>query len=136
MPDVCARTRAPLAHPAFDMPNPSRVRLLGWRLRAPRTRPQFNRADGTGYDFSPKSWKASILKNPQLRAPDDGVPNMARALELRNAVRLARNRVARPGVILRPVARTSVTSRSARCGNPTKPPRQLAHYDPALGISR
>ena len=49
-PETLDRVRALLAHPAFSISNPNRVRaLVGAFASANQT--QFNRADGAGYDF-------------------------------------------------------------------------------------
>jgi len=55
------------AHPAFSLSNPNRVRaLIGAFAQGNAT--QFNRADGSGYDFVAETVLALDPKNPQVSA--------------------------------------------------------------------
>jgi aminopeptidase N len=65
-PDTLDQVRALTAHPAFSFANPNRVRALIAAFAANPT--QFNRADGTGYDFLAHNVLALDPKNPQLAA--------------------------------------------------------------------
>jgi aminopeptidase N len=61
------RVRALTSHPAFSMINPNRViSLIGAFAQANQT--QFNRRDGTGYDFVADIVLALDAKNPQVAA--------------------------------------------------------------------
>jgi len=60
------RVRALTGHPAFSSANPNRVRALVGAFAFNAT--QFNRADGTGYDFVAENLLALDPKNPQLAA--------------------------------------------------------------------
>jgi aminopeptidase N len=64
--DTLDKVRALTAHPAFSFGNPNRVRALIGAFAANPT--QFNRADGTGYDFVAGNVLALDPKNPQLAA--------------------------------------------------------------------
>jgi aminopeptidase N len=62
-----ANVRRLAAHPAFSFANPNRVRaLIGAFAQGNQT--QFNRADGTGYDFVAQLILEIDVKNPQLAA--------------------------------------------------------------------
>jgi aminopeptidase N len=66
-PDTLDRVRALTRHPAFSMANPNRVRaLIGAFAQGNPT--QFNRADGTGYNFVADIVIALDPKNPQVAA--------------------------------------------------------------------
>jgi aminopeptidase N len=66
-PDTLANVRRLAAHPAFSFANPNRVRaLIGAFAQGNQT--QFNRADGTGYDFVAQLILEIDVKNPQLAA--------------------------------------------------------------------
>jgi len=66
-PATLARVRALMAHPAFSLGNPNRVRaLLASFTMSNQT--QFNRADGAGYDLLAESVLALDAKNPQVAA--------------------------------------------------------------------
>ena len=61
------RVKALMAHPAFSMNNPNRVRaLIGSFAHGNAT--QFNRADGAGYDFVAEAVLALDATNPQVAA--------------------------------------------------------------------
>jgi aminopeptidase N len=61
------RVRTLTAHPAFSLANPNRVRaLIGAFAQGNPT--QFNRADGTGYEFIADNILVLDPKNPQLAA--------------------------------------------------------------------
>ncbi|MGD9920040.1 MAG: aminopeptidase N [Pseudorhodoplanes sp.] len=61
------RVRTLMAHPAFSMNNPNRVRaLVGSFAHGNAT--QFNRADGAGYDFVADAVLMLDSKNPQVAA--------------------------------------------------------------------
>ena len=62
-----ARVQELMAHPAFSLANPNRVRaLIGSFAQANQT--QFNRADGAGYGFIADTVLAIDAKNPQVAA--------------------------------------------------------------------
>jgi aminopeptidase N len=66
-PETLDRVRALLAHPAFSIANPNRVRsLVGTFAGANQT--QFNRLDGTGYDFLAGFVVDLDRRNPQTAA--------------------------------------------------------------------
>ncbi len=66
-PGALNTVRALTQHPAFSMSNPNRVRaLIGAFAQGNFT--QFNRADGTGYEFVADSVLALDAKNPQIAA--------------------------------------------------------------------
>jgi aminopeptidase N len=66
-PDALEKVRALTAHPAFSLANPNRIRaLIGAFAQANAT--QFNRADGSGYDFVADNVLALDPKNPQISA--------------------------------------------------------------------
>jgi aminopeptidase N len=74
------RVRALTRHPAFSLGNPNRVRaLIGGFAQANPT--QFNRADGTGYDFVAETVLALDPKNPQVAARMTTAFRSWRALE-------------------------------------------------------
>jgi aminopeptidase N len=69
MPDTTTldRVRRLTAHPAFSMANPNRVRaLIGAFVHA--NQKEFNRADGSGYDFAAEQILALDASNPQVAA--------------------------------------------------------------------
>ncbi len=79
-PATLERVRALTTHPAFSMANPNRVRaLIGSFAQANHT--QFNRADGTGYDFVADTLLALDARNPQVAARLMGAFRSWRALE-------------------------------------------------------
>jgi len=66
-PATLARVKALTAHAAFSFANPNRVRaLIGAFAMANQT--QFNRADGSGYEFLVDTVLALDPKNPQVAA--------------------------------------------------------------------
>jgi aminopeptidase N len=66
-PETLDKVRALTAHPAFSFANPNRVRsLIG--AYAQSNPPQFNRADGAGFDFIAGVILSLDPKNPQLAA--------------------------------------------------------------------
>ncbi len=66
-PDTLDKVRALTSHAAFSMANPNRVRaLIGAFAQANAT--QFNRPDGTGYDFVADAILSLDPKNPQISA--------------------------------------------------------------------
>ncbi len=66
-PETLDRVKALMAHSAFSMTNPNRVRaLIGAFAQGNPT--QFNRADGAGYDFIADVILALDPKNPQVSA--------------------------------------------------------------------
>jgi aminopeptidase N len=66
-PDALDRVKALMAHPAFSMSNPNRVRsLIGSFAMLNPT--QFNRPDGAGYDFLADMVLALDGSNPQVAA--------------------------------------------------------------------
>jgi aminopeptidase N len=66
-PETLDRVRALLAHPAFSIANPNRVRsLVGTFAGANQT--QFNRLDGAGYDFLAGFVVDLDRRNPQTAA--------------------------------------------------------------------
>ena len=66
-PDTLDKVRALTSHPAFSMANPNRVRaLIGAFAQANVT--QFNRPDGTGYEFVADTILTLDPKNPQISA--------------------------------------------------------------------
>jgi aminopeptidase N len=66
-PATLDRVKALTGHAAFSFANPNRVRALihAFALANPK---EFNRADGTGYDFIADTVLALDRKNPQLAA--------------------------------------------------------------------
>ena len=66
-PGTLDRVKALTAHPAFSFTNPNRVRALIHAF-ALANQKEFNRADGTGYDFVVDTVLALDRKNPQLAA--------------------------------------------------------------------
>jgi aminopeptidase N len=65
--DTLDQVRALTTHPAFSLANPNRVRsLIGAFAQGNIT--QFNRPDGTGYDFIADTVLALDQKNPQVSA--------------------------------------------------------------------
>jgi aminopeptidase N len=85
-PGTLERVRALTSHPAFSMANPNRVRaLIGSFAQANHT--QFNRIDGTGYDFVADTMLALDPKNPQVAARIMGAFRSWRALEPRRRER-------------------------------------------------
>ena len=65
--ETLARVRELLAHPAFSLANPNRVRsLVGTFVQSNHT--QFNRADGAGYEFLAEIVQILDPKNPQVAA--------------------------------------------------------------------
>jgi aminopeptidase N len=80
------RVRALTRHAAFSMANPNRVRsLLGAFAQANHT--QFNRVDGSGYDFVADIVLQLDPKNPQVAARLMGAFRSWRALEARRRER-------------------------------------------------
>ena len=66
-PQTLDRVRSLIAHPAFSLANPNRVRaLVGTFAQANAT--QFNRADGQGYAFVAEKVLALDERNPQVAA--------------------------------------------------------------------
>jgi aminopeptidase N len=66
-PDALERVRKLMAHPAFSMTNPNRLRaLIG--VFAAGNPSQFNRADGEGYKFVADTVLGLDSKNPQVAA--------------------------------------------------------------------
>ncbi len=101
-PATLDRVRALTKHPAFSMANPNRVRaLIGAFAQVNHT--QFNRGDGTGYDFVADFVLALDPKNPQVAARLMGAFRSWRALEA--------GRRGRAEAALRRVAATPVLSR-------------------------
>ncbi len=79
-PATLARVRALTKHAAFSMSNPNRVRsLIGSFAQVNHT--QFNRADGSGYDFVADAVLALDPKNPQVAARIVGAFRSWRVLE-------------------------------------------------------
>jgi aminopeptidase N len=79
-PATLDRVRGLTGHPAFSMANPNRVRsLIGAFAQANHT--QFNRADGSGYDFVADIVLTLDPKNPQVAARLMGAFRSWRALE-------------------------------------------------------
>ena len=79
-PATLDRVRALTSHPAFSMANPNRVRaLIGSFAQVNHT--QFNRVDGTGYDFIADAVLGLDPKNPQVAARLMGAFRSWRALE-------------------------------------------------------
>ena len=78
-PATLDRVRALMAHPAFSLANPNRVRaLIGAFAQANQT--QFNRPDGAGFDFVADIALDLDPKNPQVAARLlDRIPLLARA---------------------------------------------------------
>jgi aminopeptidase N len=66
-PATLGRVRALSGHPAFSLANPNRVRALVGAF-AQTNHTQFNRADGSGYDFVAGIVRALDPKNPQVAA--------------------------------------------------------------------
>ena len=66
-PGTLDRVKALTAHPAFSFTNPNRVRALIHAF-ALANQKEFNRADGTGYDFVVDTVLALDRKNPQVAA--------------------------------------------------------------------
>ncbi len=66
-PDTLEKVRSLTGHPAFSMSNPNRVRALIGAFSAGNPT-QFNRPDGTGYEFIADSVLTLDPKNPQLAA--------------------------------------------------------------------
>ncbi len=66
-PATLDRVKALMAHPAFSLGNPNRVRALIGAFAA-SNQTQFNRADGAGYDFIVETVLALDGKNPQVAA--------------------------------------------------------------------
>jgi aminopeptidase N len=62
-----ARVRALMEHPAFSLTNPNRVRSLIGAF-ASMNQTQFNRADGSGYEFVVDMVAALDRRNPQVAA--------------------------------------------------------------------
>jgi aminopeptidase N len=61
------RVRTLTSHPAFSFTNPNRIRaLIGAFAQANHT--QFNRADGTGYEFLVETVLSLDARNPQVAA--------------------------------------------------------------------
>ena len=101
-PGTLDRVRALTSHPAFSMANPNRVRaLIGSFAHANHT--QFNRADGSGYDFVADAVMALDPKNPQVAARLMGAFRSWRALDVQ--------RRSRAEATLRRVAATASLSR-------------------------
>jgi aminopeptidase N len=101
-PATLDRVRALTGHPAFSMANPNRVRsLIGAFAQANHT--QFNRADGSGYDFVADVVLTLDPKNPQVAARLMGAFRSWRALEA--------GRRARAEATLRRVAAVPALSR-------------------------
>ncbi len=101
-PATLDRVRALTKHAAFSMANPNRVRaLIGAFAQVNHT--QFNRGDGTGYDFVADFVLALDPKNPQVAARLMGAFRSWRALEA--------GRRGRAEAALRRVAATPVLSR-------------------------
>jgi aminopeptidase N len=89
------RVRMLIAHPAFSMANPNRVRaLIGSFAQVNHT--QFNRIDGAGYDFVADIVLELDPKNPQVAARIMGAFRSWRALEpgRRSRAEIALRRVA------------------------------------------
>src|ERR1700730_15528472 len=81
-PATLDRVRALTEHPAFSMAYPNRVRsLIGAFAQANHT--QFNRLDGSGYDFVADIVLKLDPKNPQVAARIMGAFSSSRALETR-----------------------------------------------------
>jgi aminopeptidase N len=79
-PATLARVQALTAHPSFSMANPNRVRaLIGSFAQANHT--QFNRLDGSGYNFVADVVLELDPKNPQVAARLMGAFRSWRALE-------------------------------------------------------
>src|SRR5205823_5955495 len=66
-PGTLDRVKSLTAHPAFSFANPNRVRSLIHSF-ALANQKEFNRADGSGYDFAADTVLALDQKNPQLAA--------------------------------------------------------------------
>ena len=66
-PETLDRVRALLAHPAFSIANPNRIRALVGAF-AGGNQTQFNRADGAGYDFLADFVIDLDRRNPQTAA--------------------------------------------------------------------
>jgi aminopeptidase N len=85
-PATLDRVRALTAHPAFSMANPNRVRaLIGSFAQINHT--QFNRVDGSGYDFVAAAVLKLDPKNPQVAARLMGAFRSWRALEPKRRAR-------------------------------------------------
>src|SRR5208282_2480055 len=103
-PATLDRVRALTQHPAFVAGNPNRIRaLIGSFAQVNHT--QFNRQDGSGYDFVADFVLALDPKNPQVAARLMGAFRSWRALEP--------TRRARAEAALRRVAATPALSRDA-----------------------
>src|SRR5262249_51047410 len=66
-PPTLARVKALTTHSAFSMSNPNRVRALIGAF-AMSNQKEFNRADGSGYDFLADTVLVLDPKNPQVAA--------------------------------------------------------------------
>ena len=89
------RVKALMAHPAFSMANPNRVRsLIGAFVQSNQT--QFNRPDGTGFEFLADVALELDPKNPQVAARLGTAFRSWRALEpgRRNQAEAALRRIA------------------------------------------
>ena len=91
------RVKALMAHPAFSMANPNRVRsLIGAFVQSNQT--QFNRADGAGFEFLADVALELDPKNPQVAARLGTAFRSWRALEpVRRAQRRGRTAAHRGG---------------------------------------
>jgi aminopeptidase N len=79
-PATLDRVKVLMAHPAFSLTNPNRVRaLIGAFVQMNPT--QFNRADGAGFDFLANTVLALDPKNPQVAARITTAFRSWRALE-------------------------------------------------------
>ena len=79
-PATLDRVKVLMAHPAFSITNPNRVRaLIGGFVQMNPT--QFNRADGAGFDFLANAALALDPKNPQVAARITTAFRSWRALE-------------------------------------------------------
>jgi aminopeptidase N len=102
--DTLARVEALVAHPAFSLANPNRVRALIGAF-AQMNHKEFNRSDGAGYDFVAENILALDPANPQIAARLSTAFRTWRTLEpgRRNRAEAALRRIAAAPALSRDV---------------------------------